>query len=72
GQIALASLLAQHHDIVPIPGSRRPATVRANLVATSVRISADDVAHLGALFDATHIKGGRYGALNVLPCDTED
>jgi len=72
GQLALAWLLAQHHDIVPIPGSRRPANVRANLAATSVRISADDVAYLGALFDAARVKGGRYGALNTVPRDTEE
>ncbi|MGW2779499.1 aldo/keto reductase [Streptomyces olivaceoviridis] len=70
GQIALAWLLAQHHDIVPIPGSRRPAYVRANLAATSVRLSADDVAHLGALFDPAGVRGGRYGALNTLADDT--
>lgn len=71
GQVALAWLLAQPHDIVPIPGSKRLAYVRANLAATSVRLSADDVAHLGALFDPTRVKGGRYGALNTLADDTE-
>ncbi|MFF5553633.1 aldo/keto reductase [Streptomyces olivaceoviridis] len=70
GQIALAWLLAQHHDIVPIPGSKRLSNVRANLAATSVRLSADDVARLGALFDPARVKGGRYGALNTLADDT--
>ncbi|MFI8182506.1 aldo/keto reductase [Actinacidiphila glaucinigra] len=65
GQIALAWLLGRHHDIVPIPGSRRPNHVRANLAATSVRLSPDDVARLGALFDPARVKGGRYGALNT-------
>ncbi|MFE2546251.1 aldo/keto reductase [Actinacidiphila glaucinigra] len=72
GQIALAWLLAQHHDIVPIPGSKHPNHVRANLAATSVRLSADDVAALGALFDPVRVKGGRYGALNTLRDDTEE
>ncbi|MFF4836672.1 aldo/keto reductase [Streptomyces sp. NPDC001315] len=72
GQIALAWLLAQHHDIVPIPGSRRPAYVRANLAATSVALSADDVALLGALFNPSRIKGGRYGTLNTLPSASDD
>ncbi|MFI1839004.1 aldo/keto reductase [Streptomyces olivaceoviridis] len=70
GQVALAWLLAQHHDIVPIPGSKRLSYVRANLAATSVRLSADDVARLGALFDPARVKGGRYGALNTLADDT--
>ncbi|MFJ3672470.1 aldo/keto reductase [Streptomyces sp. NPDC090106] len=71
GQIALAWLLARHHDIVPIPGSRRPAYIRANLAATSVRLSADDTAHLDALFDPARVRGGRYGALNVLAPETD-
>ncbi|MFF3947088.1 aldo/keto reductase [Streptomyces sp. NPDC001902] len=71
GQIALAWLLAQHHDIVPIPGSKRPDNVRTNLAATSVRLSVDDVAGLGALFDPVRVKGARYGALNTLPDDTD-
>lgn len=71
GQIALAWLLGRHHHIVPIPGSRRPNHVRANLAATSVRLSPDDVARLGALFDPARVKGGRYGALNTLQDGTE-
>ncbi|MEU5711137.1 aldo/keto reductase [Streptomyces flaveolus] len=67
GQIALAWLLARHHDIVPIPGTRRPANVRANLAATSVRLSADDVARLDALFDPARVRGGRYGNLHTTP-----
>ncbi|MFF3606725.1 aldo/keto reductase [Streptomyces sp. NPDC002463] len=70
GQVALAWLLARHHDIVPIPGSKRQAYVRANLAAASVRLSADDVARLDALFDPARVKGGRYGALNVRASDT--
>ncbi|MFE7506969.1 aldo/keto reductase [Promicromonospora sp. NPDC057488] len=66
GQIALAWLLARHHDVVPVPGSRRVERVRENLAATSVRLSADDTAHLDALFDPAHVKGGRYGTLNHL------
>ncbi|MCQ4212946.1 aldo/keto reductase [Streptomyces longispororuber] len=71
GQIALAWLLARHHDIVPIPGTKRIANVRANLAATSVRLSADDTAHLDALFDPARVRGGRYGVLNTLPEDTK-
>ncbi|NUP52640.1 MAG: aldo/keto reductase [Catenulispora sp.] len=65
GQVALAWLLARHHDIVPIPGSKHAAYVRANLAATSVRLSADDTARLDALFDPARVKGGRYGELNT-------
>ncbi|MET9880966.1 aldo/keto reductase [Actinacidiphila glaucinigra] len=72
GQIALAWLLAQRHDIVPIPGSKRMNYVRENFAATSVRLSADAIAHLSALFDHARVAGGRYGALNTLPDGTDD
>lgn len=71
GQLALAWLLAQPHDVVPIPGARRTIRVRENFSATSVRLGADDVAHLSALFDPAWVKGGRYGALNSLPGDSK-
>jgi aryl-alcohol dehydrogenase-like predicted oxidoreductase len=67
GQVALAWLLAQPHDIVPIPGAKRMAYIQENFRATSVPLSADDVAYLAGLFDPAHVKGGRYGPLNVLP-----
>ncbi|SDY59675.1 Predicted oxidoreductase [Saccharopolyspora shandongensis] len=71
GQVALAWLLAQPHDIVPIPGARRMARVRENSEATSVPLSADDVAYLAGIFDPAQVKGGRYGALNVARTDSE-
>ncbi|RAY12282.1 aldo/keto reductase [Actinomadura craniellae] len=67
GQLALAWLLAQPHDIVPIPGAKRMEYVRENFRATSVPLSADDVAYLAGLFDPAQVQGGRYGALNTLP-----
>ncbi|GLX94774.1 aldo/keto reductase [Herbidospora sp. NBRC 101105] len=66
GQVALAWLLAQPHDVVPIPGAKRMAYVRENFAATSVRLSADDVAYLGAIFDPARVEGGRYGARYTL------
>jgi aryl-alcohol dehydrogenase-like predicted oxidoreductase len=60
GQIALAWLLAQPIDNVPIPGTRRVAYLGQNLAATSVPLSADDVAELSALFDPKAILGDRY------------
>lgn len=59
GQLALAWLLAQPHPIVPIPGAKRMAYVRENVAAASVRLGADEVAHLGTLFDPAGVRGGR-------------
>ena len=46
GQLALAWLLAQGEDVVPIPGSRRPDRARENAAAASVELSPADLALL--------------------------
>jgi aryl-alcohol dehydrogenase-like predicted oxidoreductase len=45
-QLALAWLLAQGDDIVPIPGTRRPDRVDENIAAASVRLTPDDLARI--------------------------
>jgi len=46
GQLALAWLLAQGPDVVPIPGSRNAARVGENAAAADLELSADDLAAL--------------------------
>ena len=65
GQLALAWLLAQPLDVVPIPGTKRVEYVRENLAATSVAISADEAAYLGAVFAPGRIVGDRYTAAHA-------
>jgi len=48
GQLALAWLLAQGPDVVPIPSSRRPERIEENAAAAGVRLSADDLRALEA------------------------
>ena len=43
GQLALAWLLAQGPDVVPIPGSRRPDRVAQNAAAADIRLSDADL-----------------------------
>lgn len=62
GQLALAWLLAQPLDVVPIPGTKRVEYVRQNLAATAVAISADEVAYLSAVFAPGRVVGDRYTA----------
>ncbi|MFJ3667194.1 aldo/keto reductase [Streptomyces sp. NPDC090106] len=62
GQIALAWLLAQQPWIVPIPGTRRTARVKENTAATTVELSADDVADLDGLARRLGVSGDRYNA----------
>jgi aryl-alcohol dehydrogenase-like predicted oxidoreductase len=60
GQVALAWLLAQDTDIVPIPGTKRSARVDENVAATNVSLSADEVAKLSAALPPGAAAGGRY------------
>jgi aryl-alcohol dehydrogenase-like predicted oxidoreductase len=49
GQLALAWVLAQGEDIVPIPGTRRRRYLEENLAAVDVVLSAEDYAQIGEL-----------------------
>jgi aryl-alcohol dehydrogenase-like predicted oxidoreductase len=57
-QLALAWLVAQGDDIVPIPGSTKAARVRENAAALDVQLTTADVAVLAALAPA--VAGERY------------
>jgi aryl-alcohol dehydrogenase-like predicted oxidoreductase len=59
-QVALAWLLARHPSIVPIPGTRRRERVDENASATSVALSADDLADLNTLTERIGVAGDRY------------
>ena len=61
-QIALAWLLAQGDDIVPIPGTRRVTHLQDNLGALSIRLEPEDLAELGRALDAVPVAGDRYTA----------
>jgi aryl-alcohol dehydrogenase-like predicted oxidoreductase len=65
GQIALAWLLAQQPWIVPIPGTRRTPRIAENAGATSVALSADEVADLNTLTRRTGVQGARYNDQNL-------
>ena len=59
-QIALAWLLAQGADIVPIPGTKQSARVDENIGALDVVLSADDVKRLSAALPPGAAAGTRY------------
>jgi aryl-alcohol dehydrogenase-like predicted oxidoreductase len=60
GQAALAWLLAQGTDIVPIPGTKQTARVDQNLAALDVALSASDVAQLSNAMPPGAAAGTRY------------
>jgi aryl-alcohol dehydrogenase-like predicted oxidoreductase len=59
GQLALAWLLAQGNDVVPIPGSRRPQRIAENLAAADAELSHSDLERLDAKVPATSWAGDR-------------
>ena len=59
-QLALAWLLAQGSDILPIPGTRRITALEENLGAISVKLSAADLARLDAALPPGIAAGDRY------------
>jgi len=60
GQLALAWLLAQGHDVVPIPGTKRRTYLAENLGAAEVELTAAEVADLDQAFPPEAIAGDRY------------
>jgi aryl-alcohol dehydrogenase-like predicted oxidoreductase len=59
GQLALAWLLAQGPDVVPIPGTRNRARIAENAAAASVRLSDADLAVLEAAVPRSAWQGDR-------------
>ena len=58
GQLALAWVLAQGEDIVPIPGTKRRRYLEENLGAIDVELSPDDLARIEA--EVPKAEGERY------------
>ncbi|MDZ3831102.1 MAG: aldo/keto reductase [Sphingopyxis sp.] len=60
-QVALAWLLAQGDDIVPIPGTKRRATMEDSVAAAELALTADDLAVIDAAAPRGGTSGPRYG-----------
>ncbi|HET6392327.1 MAG TPA: aldo/keto reductase [Blastococcus sp.] len=60
GQLALAWVLAQGDDVVPIPGTKRRTYLEENAAAAAVELTADDLARLDAIAPPGVAVGGRY------------
>lgn len=62
GQVALAWLLAQGDNIVPIPGTRRPAYLAENLGAARLALAEADLALLSEAMSPQAVHGARYSS----------
>ncbi|RBY77324.1 aldo/keto reductase [Blastococcus sp. TF02-09] len=60
GQLALAWVLAQGDDVVPIPGTKRRSYLEENAGALAVQLSAEDLARLEAIAPPGAASGTRY------------
>lgn len=60
GQLALAWLLAQGDDIVPIPGTKRRKYLEENIGAATVTLTAEDIHRINAVAPQGIAAGERY------------
>ncbi|SOD93455.1 aldo/keto reductase [Blastococcus haudaquaticus] len=60
GQLALAWVLAQGEDVVPIPGTKRRSYLEENVGGAAVELTADDLARLDDIAPPGVAVGGRY------------
>jgi len=60
GQLALAWVLAQGEDIVPIPGTKRRRYLEENAAASEIELTADDLARINEIAPQGAAAGTRY------------
>jgi aryl-alcohol dehydrogenase-like predicted oxidoreductase len=59
-QLALAWVLAQGKDIVPIPGTKRRKYLEENVAALEVKLTTEDLRRIDEVFPANAASGQRY------------
>ncbi|MDB5035617.1 MAG: aldo/keto reductase [Chlorobi bacterium] len=67
--IALAWLLHQGDDIVPIPGTKHLRHLEENAASVTIALTADDLARLDMLGEPGAIAGERYGEMGMKAID---
>ena len=68
GQLALAWVLAQGNDIIPIPGTKRRQYLEENVAALNVKLSAEDLRRIEEVAPRGSEAGQRYaeGAMKLV------
>jgi aryl-alcohol dehydrogenase-like predicted oxidoreductase len=59
-QLALAWVMAQGDDIVPIPGTKRRKYLEENVAAMDLKLTKEDLARIDAVFPPDAAAGNRY------------
>lgn len=65
-QLALAWLLAQGNDIVPIPGTKRRQYLEENVAATDITLTDEDLARIDAVAPKGFAVGDRYADMSTV------
>ncbi len=65
-QLALAWLLHQGNDVVPIPGTKRRTYLEENVAALDIALSGADLARLDELAPKGATAGDRYGDMSTV------
>lgn len=71
-QLALAWVLAQGEDIVPIPGTTRLSHLRHNVAVAGLRIAPELLERATAIINQQTVSGHRYPAATQAEIDTEE
>jgi len=61
-QLALAWVLAQGDDFIPIPGTKKIKYLEENMEATKVKLSKEELDSIDQAIESISIKGTRYAA----------
>ena len=69
GQLALAWVLAQGDDVVPIPGTKRRKYLEENAAAAAIKLTQAEIAELEAAVPKEEIAGDRYAAAQMNAID---
>ena len=65
-QLALAWVLAQGEDIVPIPGTKRLRYLEENLAAVDISLTPDDIRRLDEVSPRGGVAGNRYADMSAI------
>ena len=71
-QLALAWVLAQDQNFVPIPGTKHVRYVEENAAAVDLSIDPVDLKRAGDIFTETEVCGDRYAKSHMISLDPDD
>jgi aryl-alcohol dehydrogenase-like predicted oxidoreductase len=66
GQLALAWVMSQGEDIVPIPGTKRRSYLEENVAATEIELSAEDLVRIDEAAPVGVTAGDRYASMATI------